>query len=514
MKRFARLRFFFQGLVASYTSLAAAIMYSLLSIPLALHFLTKEQYGLWALLTQSVSYLLLIDLGITPAFGRLLIERKEQSQKGGYGGLIQTGFWVNVTQSGLVLIAGLVLAKTLADLFSIPSEFEPTFLCLIRWQVLITAVMVGMGLFPALLYAHQRTDLIKYSQAASFVVGLGTLSVALYCNRSVTGILWANAAAVACMLVMQGVYCIRLNLFPLAGSWGRPSWVEFKCLFGYGKDVFVTQIGAMLLMSAQPIIVSRNLGLEAVALWSIGTKSFFLLCNLMWQACDMSAPAFTEMLVRGEMNRLRRRYQDLLIVTLALAVVAAVVYAACNGAFVTIWTHGKFSWPAHYGVLLGGWMVLSALIHSSAGFIMITKQIGAMRYIFLIEGVVFFCFASLITRTGGLAAMITVSLLCSLSFSGWYCLWRNNRFFGFRLFELELSWLIPAGKILAVLGPVSLGGWWLTTLRPGLGWLALSGGIIGTVGGYLFWRIGVPRPLQIEILQYLSMLMRRILARN
>ena len=514
MKNLSRVRFYFQGLAASYIALAAAIVYSMLSIPIALHFLTKEQFGLWALLTQSVTYLSLLDLGMTPALGRILIERKEDPQKGSYGGLIQTGFWVNVTQSGLVLLTGLVLAQTLVDIFSIPFEYQSTFLCLVRWQAFITATMVGMGLFSALLYANQRTDLIKYSQAVSLVVGLWTLWLALYSQRSVASILWANAAAMASMVGMQGLCCLRLKLFPGFGEWGRPSWREFKGLFSYGKDVFVTQIGAVLLMAAQPIVVSRNLGLEAVALWAIGTKAFFLLCGLMWQAFDISTPAFSEMLVRGEMSRMRKRYTDLLIVTMALAGVAAVVYAACNSGFVTVWTHGRFLWPAQYGVLLGGWMIISVLIHSSAGFIILTKQIGAMRYIFLIEGVVFFGVASLVTHAGGLAAMIMVSLLCSVGFSGGYCLWRINRIFGFRPFELELSWLIPLGKILAVLGPVSLGGWWLTAVRPGLGWLVLSGGIVCMLGGYLFLRVGVPRELQTEMLRFLPPAVRRVLVHN
>jgi O-antigen/teichoic acid export membrane protein len=443
-----------------------------------------------------------------------LIERKEDPQRGSYGGLIQTGFWVNITQSGLVLLAGLVLAKPLVDLFSIPSEFQSTFLCLVRWQAFITATMVGMGLFPALLYAHQRTDLIKYSQAASLVVGLGTLWLALYCQSSVASILWANAAAMACVVGVQGLCCLRLKLFPQPSEWGRPSWLEFKGLFSYGKDVFVTQIGSVLLMAAQPIVVSRSLGLEAVALWAIGTKAFFLLCSLMWQAFDISTPAFSEMLVRGEMNRLRKRYTDLLIVTIALAGVGAVFYAACNSAFVMLWTQGRFSWPAQCGVLLGFWMIISALIHSSAGFIILTKQIGAMRYIFLIEGVVFFGIASLVTHAGGLVAMIMVSLLCSLSFSGGYCLWRINLFFGFRPLELALSWLRPLGNIFAVLVPVSLGGWWLTSMRPSLGWLVLSAGIICTLGGYLFLRLGVPRELRIEMIQLLPPALRSVLVRN
>jgi len=497
----ARLRLFLQGVASSYLALGTAIAAALLSVPLALHFLTKEQFALWALLTQIGSYLALIDLGMSPAVGRLLIERKDQRAQGSYGGLIQTGFYVTAAQAGVLLLAGLVLAQPLASLFRIPLEMQATFRALIHWQALITAGLFGTRMFRNLLYAHQRNDLINYTQAIAAIVNFWVLWLALHSHGGINSILWANAAAWVVVLVSQGWWCGRLRLFPSPGAWGRPSWEEFKSLWGYGKDVFITQVGALLIMSAPALVVARQLGLEAVAAWTVGTKAFFLLCNLLWQAFDSSSSGFAEMLVRGEHARLRGRYAELLIVTATLAGVAAVVYAVCNSAFVTLWTRGRILWPSYSDLLLGGWMIIAAVVHATAGFIILTKRIGTMRYVFFVEGAVFLGLASVVARAGGLPSIIAVSLLCSVCFSGTYCLWRINQFFGFRPPEMELRWLVPLGKILLVLVPVGLGAWWVTTVREGFGWLLLNGCVVAGVGGYLWLQLGVSAELRAELVQ-------------
>jgi O-antigen/teichoic acid export membrane protein len=313
--------------------------------------------------------------------------------------------------------------------------------------------------------------------------------------------------------VVCGWHCHRLRVFPARGAWGRPAWAEFKALFGYGKDVFVVQIGSLLIMASQPIIVSRSLGLEAVAAWSVGTKAFNLLGSLFWQGFDASTSVFSEMLVRGEQDRLRQRFTALVVVLQILCGVVAVVYAVGNSLFVSIWTHGRIAWPVGNDVLLGGWLLIAVLVHSNCGFVILTKQVQGMRYLFLIEGAVFVGLASLVTPAGGLPAMIGASLVCSLCFSGAYGVRRINQFFQFRFPAVERRWLGPLGQIGLVLLPVAAGAWWGTATWNSLSRLAVNAVIVGGLGGYLVLRRGLPPELHAEILQRTPQPLRRPLAK-
>ena len=496
----SRFRLYMQGVASSYVSLAATVVYSLISVPLSLKFLTNSEYGLWGLLTQFVSYLWLIDCGMSPSVGRLLIEHKDQRDEGAYGGLIKTSILVTFAQGAIVLIAGVGLARPLSQISQIPADLHDRFCALIRWQAVITAAMFATRISRNVLFAHQRNDLINRIQAVSAMVGLATLWLALRWQAGIESILWSNAAATVFIAVVSWWCCVRLRLWPVQRAWGRPSWKSFQELFGYGKDVFVVQIGSVLIMAAQPIIVSRCLGLEAVAAWSVGTKAFFMLFGLIYQAFDISVPALSEMIVRGEKERLRQRFTNIVAVSMTLSGVAAVAYATCNSLFVTIWTHGRISWWAGNDVLLGLWMIAAVLIHANGSFIIMTKRIAGMRYVYVLEGMAFVALAGLVTKRGGLPVMIGCSIVCSLCFSGAYGLWRVNEYFKFSLPELERLWLVPLTRILAVAVPGALLIWWLTASLASLPRLVTCATIVGAMCGGLFYRWGIPLDLRTEIL--------------
>ena len=52
----SRLRKFTRSLLAGYLMLGANIFYTLASVPLALHYLGKAEFGLWALVSQICGY--------------------------------------------------------------------------------------------------------------------------------------------------------------------------------------------------------------------------------------------------------------------------------------------------------------------------------------------------------------------------------------------------------------------------------------------------------------------------
>src|SRR6266481_8055191 len=103
MSRFRRAMY---GVASSYALLAAATCATLVSVPLALHYLSKERFGLWGLMASTGGYLSLIDLGMSGSVARLLIDYKDQKERGQYGSFVKTGWLVLVTQGMVILLAG------------------------------------------------------------------------------------------------------------------------------------------------------------------------------------------------------------------------------------------------------------------------------------------------------------------------------------------------------------------------------------------------------------------------
>src|SRR3954468_19506907 len=99
-----------RSLSSGYLAMASNIVYTLASVPLALHYLSKDEFGLWALAAQVATYLILIDFGVSAAVSRILIDYKDHPEEGEYGAVIKTSFLALTIQGFLVVIGGGLLA--------------------------------------------------------------------------------------------------------------------------------------------------------------------------------------------------------------------------------------------------------------------------------------------------------------------------------------------------------------------------------------------------------------------
>ncbi len=496
MSRFKRVA---HSVASGYAVLVLVALTGLVSLRVASHFLNEKEFGLWALMGSIGIYLNLVDMGMSGSVARLLIDYKDEQASGNYGSLIQTGWLVLAVQGAIIFCAGFFLAPVLCDWLKIEPVWRHDFIVLLRWQSGILAFGFLARIFNHLLYAHQRFDIINYGQIVMTGSNLVLLWFFFERGEGVLSSIWANLATSIGNAILLIIACGKLGLFPK--QWGKISWLHFKELFDYGKDMFLVSVGTQLIMFSQTFIITRDFGLTSGAAWNIGTKMFNLISQAIWKVSDFSAPAFSEMMARREQSVLRERYKSMVIMTASLSAFAAISYVLCNSYFVTLWMRGKFFWPVQNDLLLGGWMIVLALLHCHNSFVLMTKRIASMRYIYFIEGVIFVAVAVMLAPSGGLPAIIGSSIVCSLVFSGTYGLWRVKEYFGLSTKEVGLTWLQPMGKVLIAYAPFALAAWSLEKplsipLRFAINVLLCGGG-----GAFLFLRLGLPGSFHHEVLR-------------
>ncbi|MCE0523697.1 MAG: oligosaccharide flippase family protein [Methylacidiphilales bacterium] len=501
MSRFRRT---LHGVVSGYILLVSIGVYSLASVPLALHYLDTQRFGLWILMGTLAGYLNLIDAGVTIASFRLIVDHKDDRDGGNYGSLIQTGWLVSTTQGGIIFAIGLLLAGTFARLLAIPVALQPEFIHLVYWQCGAAGLSFSTRILGLILGAFQRMDLSNYIGVASLAVNFVSQWIFFHFGFGVISLAFGAILATVLSIVAETAACLALKLFPRPGAWGRASWVHFRELFGYGKDLFLVNIGTQLITASQTIIITRMLGLEKAATWGVGLRVYNLLNQIVWRIYDTSGSAFAEMIARREFFWMRDRYRSLAMLTFSMAGWAAVSFAMCNSLFISIWTHGKIQWSVEYDCLLAVLMIVTAAVHCHSNFVLLTKQVYFMRYIHFLEGLAFVAMSLLVVRSGGLAAMIACSIVCAALFSCAYSIWRISRFCELPIREVAFGWFQPMGKMLCFYLPVAGLTWWLTwwLFGPldGLARLAIHAVLAASVGGYLFLRFGIPASFQNELL--------------
>ena len=431
------------------------MVYSLLSVPIALHYLSRAEFGLWALVTQLTSYISLVDLGMSGAIARILVDHKDDREETTYGSILQTGFLVGAAQGAILLAASGLCSFTVGRLVKVDPGLEPVFIQLLVLQSIPLALGFVFRPLSLLFTAHQRYDVSNNAQVALLLVSLAVLWIAFYLGTGIYSLVWAAFAGQIVYLVLAWQGCRRLGFFPQPGKWGKPTLPLFWELFVFAKDVFLMAVGNQLLNASQVILLTRMLGLEAGAIWSVGTRAFVLLSTAIFRLFDFSSGALAEMMVRGESDRLLARFRTVTIFSSSVAAYVAVMVAVCNGPFIEVWTSGRISWSPYNDILLGILLTAQVIMRSHTGLVGQTKKFEALRWLYFAEGAFFVAVSLFALPRWGVPGMLVASIAGISSFSLQHGFVRTARYFKKPLWEIVVRWSVPMFRVAAWLVPLA-----------------------------------------------------------
>ena len=456
-----RLTDFLRGLSASWLATLATVVYSLLTVPIALRYLSSEEFGLFVLLVQVSGYLFLLEIGMSTASARILIDYKDSRDDGRYGSVILTGFLVFGVQAILIFSIGVFSAPWIISALRVPPPLYEVAVMLLRCLALTSALTIAVRIYGSVLYANKRLDLIHFFSGANMLLSLGLLTSLLAAGLGLRGLIWLFLVQTIIAMVLSIGACYRLRLLPNRGHWGRPSFARFRELFSFGKDILLVNIGTQGLEASQLIIVTRTMGLTAAATWSVSTKLITLVFQLVTKIEGTAIVFFGEMMVRGETEKLSERFRQMYQVTAGLTIAGLAVVVTINNTFVSIWAEPSLAWPVALSIMAAALAFVNSLIRCSGDLIVFTKRLGAFRYVYFLEAAVFVSLAFWLSDLLGFYGILGASLLCLVSFRMTYTTWRMAEYFKLPIANFWWTWLKRPLLAVIVLTPFAVSAGWL-----------------------------------------------------
>jgi O-antigen/teichoic acid export membrane protein len=410
----SRTRNFIHALGAGYVAIAVNIAYTVTSVPLALHYLGNEQFGLWALAQQIVGYLMLLDLGVSSAVSRFIADRKDEVNSGSYGSLLLTGAIVFAIQGLLIAIVGVVFSFFAPVLFAVPDHLAGDFTNVLTIITFLAGLSVALRSLGAPLWAFQRLDASYGLGSFTLLTSFVALWAGFHLGWGIYSFALAGIPAALLCPVITFLICWKSGFYPSAGHWGRPNLLLFRKIFSFGQDVVWVAMGSQLVNASQIMVLSRVASLDVAATFAIGTKLFTLGQQFTGKIIESSAPALTEMFVRGDMARFNLRFDNVVSLTTFLATLGAAGLVAGNAAFVAIWTAGAIHWNLACDALLAGLLVATSLTRCLIGLFGLAGNLRPVRHIYFIEGCIFIALSVPAASHFGTVGLLLVSLATHL----------------------------------------------------------------------------------------------------
>jgi O-antigen/teichoic acid export membrane protein len=220
-------------------------------------------------------------------------------------------------------------------------------------------------------------------------------------------------------------------------------------MFLFAKDIFLINISSQLLDASQLIIVTRTMGLSAAAMWSVGTKIFSLIYQLLTKIEGTAIVFFSEMMVCGEHERLKTRFRQIYQLSAGFAVASIAVAVAINAPFVSLWAEPTLAWKLPLSGLMGLAVFLNVVTRCHVDLILHTKTVSGLRYLYLLEAVAFVSLAFVLAPLIGFYGIVSSSVFCIFLVRYWYAAWRTASYF--RIPVQTIGWIWLKGPLLASL---------------------------------------------------------------
>lgn len=495
----SRFKYAARAFVSGHVALAANLVYTLASVPLALHYLERQEFGLWALITQIAGYFALIDFGMSGSVARILVDHKDDRNGGNYGAVLKTGALVFSIQGLFIAILGVAISWILPGVMAIPANLRSLFTILMAAQCVLLGFTFCTKILGSALWCHQRSDIVNVTNAAGFGLSFAVLWLGFRFGLGLYSMLLSSAAGVVYSALVSLLASVRLRLFPDRACWGTISWRAFWEVYDYAKNLFLITIGTQLLTASQVVIVTRTLGLDAAATWSVATKVFLLAQQIVFRIADSSVAALVEMFVRREIPLLQKRFRHLLLLSASGSILVGGTVAVCNESFLVVWTQGRIAWGAVNDLLMAVLLMLYAVVRCHTALMDVTKELRGLKYVTLIEGICFVPAAIILSRRMEFAGVIGAAILLDLFLLGTYCVLRTANYFRTSARAVLFDWLQPAVRMAALFIPVAIMVWWLTRDFDALLRLIVCASVTGGIGGILLVQVGITPDMREEL---------------
>ena len=381
----SRVRNYFHAIWSGYLLTIVIALFNLLTIPIGLAALGKPGYGLWCAVMQLAVFTNVFDLGMGPSMARFFTDYKENKDKRAYADFVKSLFVVGLIQAALFSVVVLAIISYLPGLMGIAAEQHRQFKILLLLQFATSAVSFPLRPLNQLLFSHQQIARVNGCYIVATLVNAAVLVSTLKLGWGIYSYIAANW--IAFVVNQSGLlfYVLKLGLLPNLRE-ARVSLTLLKPLAAFSSNVFMTSLGTQLINIAPGLLITRKLGVQALADWTVGTRLVLFVAQLIGRIPSASEPVFWEMFARQELARVRQRLLELVLLAGSAAALFGGSIAAINVPFVAFWMAARVQWFTATDIVLVLWVLVSI---AAVVFNIVpgtTKHLGSMKFVYLLEG--------------------------------------------------------------------------------------------------------------------------------
>jgi O-antigen/teichoic acid export membrane protein len=406
--------------IASGLAKGVSVLASLVIVPMTLHYLGRERYAMWAMISSLFMTLNSADLGIGSGLVNLVAAASGKGDERLIKKYVSSGFFM-LLAIGLGISATLLIASVfipMASVFNVTSGLARSEA---GSAVRAVAAIFGLGM-PLLVGLRFQEGLQEgfNSYMAQLAGNILALGFALVVVKLELGLPWLVLSLLGGPLVANLGKCIRQ--FFVSKPWARPSLGDFdlettRALLKTGVMFFLLNMLTLLgWLGLDPFIIAHVLGpaegAKQVAAYSVVQK-LSQIGFLYWALTQSLWPAYAEAIARRDYNWVRKTIVRSMRFSVIWGGLSGAVLCLCGGWLIQHWIGPVIPVSQCQGLLLSfaAYMVVCSLV-SALSVIIIGAHLLKECLVFLgITAPLAFVMKLVLCRNFGAPGVVWASML-------------------------------------------------------------------------------------------------------
>jgi O-antigen/teichoic acid export membrane protein len=334
---------------------------SLITVPLTLHYLGNERFGLWMTISSVLAMAAFADFGLGNGVLNTIAHAHGKDDAETIRSTISSGMAVLSLIAGSILVVFLSLYRFVSwgDVFRVTSpqarlEAGPALIVF----VVCFALNIPLDLVQRVQLGLQqgyRNGLWQLCGSAAGLIGI-VLGIALHVSLPILVIAIAGGPLVSTALNTLYFFGVdRPEFRPKSALISREMIVRIANLGGL---FFMLQLVVALAFSADNFIVARTLGAVAVPQYSIPQRMFSIIPMLVAMLVSGLWPAYGEAISRGDIPWVRRTLTRSMLGVLAMSSAASVTVLLLSRHLLKWWIGPRVQPPFILLLGLAIWVVM------------------------------------------------------------------------------------------------------------------------------------------------------------
>lgn len=266
-----------KNILFSFGVKGGSIVVALLLVPLTINYINPLQYGIWLTLSSFIGWMSFFDIGMGNGL------RNKVTQALARNDHAEAKKYVSTTYALLAFIAiGLFVIFSILipnidwkKLLNVPAAVPVDLMFIVFIVVCTFCVQFVVQIVNTILIAtHEPAK----ASLITFIGQLGVLIAVIVLKKTVPGTLNTLIIALTCVpivvLIIASLILFNTKLKSISPSFKEINLRYSKNILNNGSVFFVLQIGALLLLQTDNIIITRILGPSEVTVFNVTNRYF------------------------------------------------------------------------------------------------------------------------------------------------------------------------------------------------------------------------------------------------